>query len=191
VAVVLYFLRQQWSVRLCYFDREFVSYSVDDLNLFEVVYERLASVTFASERGVSQLIDAASFGAGDRQDMCVITASIADCANEEDVAAAAGGGTGTGMGTATGTGTGMGIADDSGPMAWDPVLQRLEMASERGSQATLLRIHGGDRPASIRLWREAVYLCDIGCGDDLREVFAGFAREQENAVARRAFSAHA
>ena len=79
------------------------------------------------------------------------------------------------------------MAGGLGARSGDPLLARLEAFTERGCQATLLRVHTDGMPAAMRLWREAIRVCDIGCGDDLREVFADFAREQENAGARRAF----
>jgi uncharacterized protein (DUF58 family) len=152
VSAVFCFLKNNWSVSLCYFEDGYVQYGISDISLFERAYERLAFVGFAAGSDIAAAFGGAGAGVG----------------------AAAGAGAGVGAGADAGERLNLCVIT---PKVSGELLERMLKASERGCRVSLLYACEAKKYMDSTLWasvvrKSAVNLYAIDYESELGEVLA-------------------
>ena len=79
VSVVFHFLSRLWNVTLCYYEKEYYTYSLSDTSMFGMAYDHLAFIEFSSAYDIARIVENISVEtAGERLNLCVITQEITD-----------------------------------------------------------------------------------------------------------------
>jgi uncharacterized protein (DUF58 family) len=79
VSIVFHFLNQIWNVTLCYYENEYITYSLNDAAMFGMAYDHLSFVEFASDYGIAQLLESVGLNtAGERMNICVVTHEVSN-----------------------------------------------------------------------------------------------------------------
>jgi len=79
VSVVFHFINKLWNVTLCYYEREYYTYSLSDTAMFGMAYDHLAFVDFTAAYDIAKIVENVSQDTmGERLNLCVVTQNVTD-----------------------------------------------------------------------------------------------------------------
>ena len=79
VSIIFHFLNKFWNVTLCYYEKEYFTYSLNDAGMFGMAYDHLAFVEFSSAYNIARIFENISQDtAGGHLNLCIVTHEVSD-----------------------------------------------------------------------------------------------------------------